>query len=1712
MKNKISYSLLTASIAAMAFIPMALAAPIFSDNIYQKCDEAVYPYISGATSQQISYSNADLNHSSENECQNHLIPSFQGASFPNVQHVQPVDSVSHPNIVTTERSVPVAHHEHHYVNESVDNDGFYKRAWLRTFEIKLQPDLKAALLQGSLKCPIPSDGINPLDNGFASCNHTNPNVFGGTSVNFDGTTIKYTFGLNQPQNGYKPIIPGNNAAIDQGIFFPADTTKAENRLFGMTLVFTTKDRTLENPSKTIWSATTTSRAEVIHTAIPKTAFDSVPAGLTNTEDNKGKYHACNEGGVWNTSNSWCNYGGYEWVDIGSDISIWKAETTPPPSSYCTGLEITSPNMKKIGVNTYEFTPDTDATFNVLPSFSNGEVPLDYRWNADENQVDWTFTPSLPPEAEIMEEPEFPTFPDNTGDTDNKVEVNLANSLFTALPLASQISVSDSASGTVSGISGAGQIPYNNYGLFYDSQTDRYTNPSSGRNPYVDTNNPGFLPFPLNEDKSTYYTGGPEDTLIIVQGIDPDAADPYAPEAYVGNNCQAKIIIPPQEDTNTCVDLTITPDSTDPFNPTTFTVTPEFKDQSNPIPLDYYWTADDESPFPKFQFGGNKVEVSPGGVSNMTPVGGNKSTINTDDLLPDNMEANLLAQKPMALPTSPGGSDSISQPEVDPGVGLIPATPADDSDSGSSKVPYIPGSTPDKDMPQPGSDNLIPATPADPDNGIEIKPITPGNVLPVLYGLFEDYAGAGDLDNPYWERTDNKTHHTGASPGTWITVQAYGKDGTLYPACRESLQIPPQEEGKDCIDLEIFRNGQMYPENVNVGAPTNDLYAEVVTTPLNYSGELEFIWNTNSGTLSSGGQSGQELTTQNASDLVDLTGGTDGTNVSVYAVDPNDPTVSFPACADSFLMEEGGENICENLQLTNSNPDLGPLESTTLKANPVRNDGTEINTVRWSENGDGRFEIGPTSQTINNMFPGTCTTPPSTANQNFESPKECDYVYIAGPDGGDTFRVEAVPSDGVDECSYFYRVPTTPPPGQPYCVDLNIDPDMIRRGDRTNYTGEARFSDGNTYRVDVDWSGQNGTFSNGSTFERLTNVSSSGFSNYFNHSNEELGARVDVAVSNVYDPDVSDDFSRCKETIELPEKPGEDECTYLYLRWVYDDLVCIGTDHEGNFIWGINGDEEETDELCMEASRDDEIYVEAVGYEDVCSDEYSPEDTPPEYELEKWVSIKGEDGQYTRSIVTIPEDHTDVWYKLIFTPEGETTTTITDTISGGFIRAEILPIDAEGKPAPGIIQYDETLSIFEKGYGELNECSELELDEDEDEEPSHCYNGDLEDNDGIELVRVSDEVTITYEATIKSRLNPDNNEGDDICEDGIVCQEKYRNRATAYITYPEDLTIRSNDIIIQIFCQYILTQAAGDIFLERDLTSGVDIQQCSEITSSPGIVITPGVPKPPTAPSTGQGDTEIFTISHELCTSGLAGELPSSLQNIYGQDVIPSLSGQICEVKLPTGSAWKQSFITNSIDENKTRLSRWGADINNDVNIGLFNALNYTGQSVYHVKGGNLTISNEYVLNDGDGAKTYIIEDGDLIIKNNIKYGACPAGENCTVRDTASLAFIVLNGSVYVDPSVSEIAGVYFVQEGDDNLSGRFFSGAPGAYGQDSDKTLKVTGSIYGDIDPLFGNRKYAGDPTLGQGGIVIRFDERIILNTPPGLRDVLNLSATEVAR
>jgi hypothetical protein len=263
----------------------------------------------------MSKNSADIRRMAHEECSTHLV-----GTFPHLQHVQPVESVQHAAVATRARSVPIALHEHYYTNSSNSTDGYYHRAWLRTFEFYLQNDFREALKPGSLSCAIPNDG-RIFDKKFGECptSYTNPKVFGGTRVEYDGAMIRYTFGTEQgPQNGYKPILPGINPEIDKGIFFSDDTTQAETRTFRIGLDFETTD--LERP---MWSATTTSRAEVLHTAIPKKAFDKSPEGLPDTEGNKGKFHSCIDGVPWTADNSWCPIGDYQWIAIGTVVSIWE---------------------------------------------------------------------------------------------------------------------------------------------------------------------------------------------------------------------------------------------------------------------------------------------------------------------------------------------------------------------------------------------------------------------------------------------------------------------------------------------------------------------------------------------------------------------------------------------------------------------------------------------------------------------------------------------------------------------------------------------------------------------------------------------------------------------------------------------------------------------------------------------------------------------------------------------------------------------------------------------------------------------------------------------------------------------------------------------------------------------------------------------------------------------------------------------------------------------------------------------------------------------------------------------------------------------------------------------------------------------------------------------------------------------------------------------
>ncbi|MGL5830698.1 MAG: hypothetical protein ACRCZE_00955, partial [Candidatus Altimarinota bacterium] len=180
------------------------------------------------------------------------------------------------------------------------------------------------------------------------------------------------------------------------------------------------------------------------------------------------------------------------------------------------------------------------------------------------------------------------------------------------------------------------------------------------------------------------------------------------------------------------------------------------------------------------------------------------------------------------------------------------------------------------------------------------------------------------------------------------------------------------------------------------------------------------------------------------------------------------------------------------------------------------------------------------------------------------------------------------------------------------------------------------------------------------------------------------------------------------------------------------------------------------------------------------------------------------------------------------------------------------------------------------------------------------------------------------------------------------------------------------------------------------------------------------------------------------------------------------------------------------------------------------------EQVYYYNGetaGNDTVtlkaaSGDLVLNEGNGAKTIIIENADLYIGSNITYGAS-SGEAIDQDKIASLGVIVINGNIYVDPAVSQLSGAFFVQRvGDDYATGgNLVSAGANKQAAVSQVPLTINGSVYGNVGPLFQNREASGDINQDQGAITIRYDQRIILNTPPGLSELFgDFSQSQIAR
>jgi hypothetical protein len=528
------------------------------------------------------------------------------------------------------------------------------------------------------------------------------------------------------------------------------------------------------------------------------------------------------------------------------------------------------------------------------------------------------------------------------------------------------------------------------------------------------------------------------------------------------------------------------------------------------------------------------------------------------------------------------------------------------------------------------------------------------------------------------------------------------------------------------------------------------------------------------------------------------------------------------------------------------------------------------------------------------------------------------------------------------------------------------------------------------------------------------------------------------------------------------------------------------------------------------------------FRDFCFDTLEKADTP---KIEKRISKNLSPARYTTQVnfsTTGSAQTENIKYKLDYTPsnyeEGQIMKAkIMDPAFTGKITGVKTGIDGS-KTSGGTITFDLPKAVSIRGYTLCGPAAS-QLDK--------CFSiNQAEGSLTIQGIRSTDLITIEYSGTLRSGLTLED------CRTGKYCNEQFKNMSTVtdvwYCTETTDTCTRvdtpkieSNTVLAELVCQYFLTRASGDVFLEDELRYGIDVSKCYPFKNTSSTIVKPTKPIDNRIPKS--GTPEIVSLTHEICSAGqkdfqgfntkLTSEQLTSLKKLFGSE-ISNLSSQICEIGLVPGSDWDKDSISAAIGQNISKLTRWDDGSFKANNINNISQIANAG-GVYYYKGHGDTVTIDgLAIPEGSGALTIIVENADLQINKNIEYIG-GTGTDSSSEKISSLGVIVLDGNMFVSPAVEKLAGAYFVQrtEADNYLVGNIFSGSFSNPRQQSNLRLTVNGSIYGNIGPLFEQRVASGDISKDEGAITIRYDQRMIQNPPAGLSELLGTySQSQIAQ
>lgn len=399
--------------------------------------------------------------------------------------------------------------------------------------------------------------------------------------------------------------------------------------------------------------------------------------------------------------------------------------------------------------------------------------------------------------------------------------------------------------------------------------------------------------------------------------------------------------------------------------------------------------------------------------------------------------------------------------------------------------------------------------------------------------------------------------------------------------------------------------------------------------------------------------------------------------------------------------------------------------------------------------------------------------------------------------------------------------------------------------------------------------------------------------------------------------------------------------------------------------------------------------------------------------------------------------------------------------------------------------------------------ECEYDEDGDlESDGVCYDpdhsptttedvvienaGTVQDDYGVEA-----SIRIRYVGVVFSVLNC----GDEADE---CLTEEFEN--TASVEVYEDMATLTSTAKLVVLCSYLMTQNAGDVYLEVSLKGGSDIACIfvdeNDATSSSYRNVDSLIILEDNGDNNQNDTPDEYMSNYSSSTVSFCDDKDDNL--------IGNLSSYVCEIVAKVTDLWAKTSVESTTDSRLSQATRntdtsqvssdstytsWDEleaaltnKNNSDSNILYFDAsLSYAGKMTL----GSLTVPA--------GAWTVIVEGGDLDLSGNISYANVSSASG--YKNLPSIAFVVQDGDIFIQDSALRLVGVYYTNQkfdGDERSA--------------VDEQLTVEGSFYGNIQTLIERAKYVGPPTIDGGGIVIKYDSRIILNTPPALSDYVNIN------